>query len=136
MNDSNTMTAFNRLEVAALQSIAAVYPASEFQLARLFEACAAIKRTNTVRGFLTELILQRRAFAPIKFRSPLGEAWISVKGLRFGICCLVFLTEGYPTLLEGYAVGAEDTSTIDFNSVAFGVRSAPPTSEDNIELDI
>ncbi len=68
--------------------------------------------------------------SPSGVRSPLGDAWIRVKGMKFGICCLVFLTEGYPTLLEGYSLGAEDTSIIDFGSVAFSVRDGPPVGDD------
>ena len=125
------MTRLNQLEVAAVRSIASNYPGFESGLVRILEACVVTKRENTGGGFFTTLASQTAEFSPIGLHSPLGDAWISIKGMRFGICCLVFLTEGYPTLLEGYAVGAEDTSRFDFGAVAFRVRSGPPAGEED-----
>jgi hypothetical protein len=129
------MATLNDVETAALHAIAANYPDFEPQIASMFESCVVTKRENTGGGFFTTLALQTQVFSPIGLRSPLGDGWLSIKGLRFGICCLVFLTEGFPTLLEGYAVGPEDTSEIDFGTVAFKVRDAPPTGEDDAFKD-
>jgi hypothetical protein len=88
------MTGLNDLEITALQSIASNYPDFEPEIGHIFQSCVVTKRENTGGGFFTSLAPQTQAFAPIRLRSPLGDAWISIKGLRYGICCLVFLTEG------------------------------------------
>jgi hypothetical protein len=87
------------------------------------------QRENTGGGFFTSLALQGENHSPVSLRSPLGDAWVKVEGLRYGICCLLLLTNGYPTLLEGYSVGGEDTSQINFNLVKFVLRRGPPTVE-------
>lgn len=124
------MTSLSDLEIAALRCIATCYPDLEPEIGAAFRSCIATKRQNTGGGFFTDLAVQSRICLPDGLRSPLGDAWISIKGMRFGICCLVFLTDGYPTLLEGYSVGGEDTSKIDFGSCAFEMRDAPPTGDD------
>jgi len=123
------MTSLNEMETAALRIIAGNYPEFEAEISRVFESCVVTKRENTGGGFFTTLALGSQAVTPIGLRSPMGDAWFSIKGMRYGICCLVFLTDGYPTLLEGYAVGSDNTSAIDFVTVAFKTRSGPPTGE-------
>jgi hypothetical protein len=71
--------------------------------------------------------LQGENHSALSLHSPLGDAWVKVEGLRYGICCLLFLSDGYPTLLEGYSVAGEDTSQINFNLVKFALRREPPT---------
>jgi hypothetical protein len=87
------------------------------------------KREHGV-GFFTGLAADSDKFPPIGLRSPLGHnVWISVEGLQHGIGFLVWLTDGYPTQLEGFTVADDDTSKIDFGAVHFTVRDAQPTKE-------
>ena len=125
------MTNLSELEWAALQCVAANYPDLEPDVGAVFRSCTAAKRQNTGGGFFTDLVTTSSICLPSELRSPMGDAWLSIKVMRFGICCLVFLTSGRPTLLEGYSVGGEDTSGIDFGSVVFKVRDAPPTGGDD-----
>lgn len=124
------------LETAALERIAAIYPDLEPDIGRSFRSCLAMTRQNTGGGFFTDLTSASCILLQNRVRSPLGDAWIAIKGMRFGICCLVFLTEGYPALLEGYSVGGEDTSNIDFGSCEFAVREGPPTDQDKKGFDM
>ena len=115
------------LEIAALRAIASDYAEIEPQLLELFESCAVTNYENTGGGFFTALISNTVAFMPCKLRSPIGDAWFDIEGMKIGICCLIFFTDGYPTLLEGYSVAGERTSKIDFGSVKFKLRSEPLT---------
>jgi hypothetical protein len=115
------------LETAALRAIAHDCIDVAPQLLDLFKSCTVTHSEKTGSGFFTALTLDTAAFSPVSLRSPIGDAWLDIDGMQVGICCLVFFTEGYPTLLEGYAVAGEDTSEIDFGSVRFRVRSEPPT---------
>jgi hypothetical protein len=113
----------HELEVAALDVIADEHAETEPQLAALFQTCTVTNSENTGGGFFTALASDKAAFAPVALQSPTGDAWFDIDGMQHGICCLVFFIDGYPTLLEGYAVGGEDTSKIEFGSVKFKLRS-------------
>jgi hypothetical protein len=117
----------NDLEIAALQRIAEEHPEATPTLMRWIRSCSVSRRENTGGGFFITLALQGENHSALSLHSPLGDAWVKVEGLRYGICCLLFLTDGYPTLLEGYSVAGEDTSQINFNLVKFALRRGPPT---------
>ena len=119
----------NDLEIAALQRIAEEHPGATLTLMRWIRSCSVSRRENTGGGFFTSLALQGESHSALSLRSPLGDAWVQVEGLRYGICCLLFLTDGYPTLLEGYSVAGEDTSQINFNLAKFALRPGPPSAD-------
>ena len=110
-----------------MRAIADEYVEAEPRLPELFQSCTVTNSENTGGGFFTALAADTAAFAPVDLRSPIGDAWFDIEGMQVGICCLVFFTDGYPTLLEGYAPAGEDTSKINFGAVKFAVRSEPPT---------
>ena len=118
-----TTDQLNDLELAALQCIAAQYPHVD---TAALNACVATKRENTGAGFFTSLTVEAGKFKPIDAPSPLGDVWIKIDGMQYGIGCLLFLTDGLPSLLEGYSFGDEGTSEVDFGAVTFSV-SADPT---------
>jgi hypothetical protein len=111
------------LEIAALREIADEHAEAAPQLRALFQTCTVTNSENTGAGFFTALAADTIAFAPVALRSPIGDPWFDIDGMEHGICCLVFFTGGYPTLLEAYAVAGEDTSEIAFGSVKFKLRS-------------
>jgi hypothetical protein len=115
------------LEIAALNAIASDYGNVEPQLSGLFRSCTVTNYENTGSGFFAGLASNSSGFAPLKLRSPLGDACFKIEGMRVGICCLVFLTDGYPTLLECYSPAGERTSKIDFGTAKFEFRSELPT---------
>ena len=121
------MDSLNNLEITVLEQIADQYPDARMELRDLFRSCGVSKRENTGAGFFTTLVMQAEGHPPLRLRSPLGDVFVAIDGLRYGIGCLVFLKHGYPCLLEGYALAAEGTSNIDFGTVDFTVRLEPPT---------
>lgn len=57
---------------------------------------------------------------------PLGlNVYIGVYGLQYGLGMILHLKDGYANLLEGYSVGGEDTSAIDFAQVRFALIAEP-----------
>ena len=98
---------------------------AETELARVLGSVAVGGRENTGAGFYTDLVPDRERYLPIGFQSPLGDAFAYIDGLEHGIGFLVFLTDGYPTLLEGYSLVGEDTSKIDFGTANFTIGWAP-----------
>jgi hypothetical protein len=84
---------------------------------------AALSRENSGGGFFTELAFPTKANGTSRH---LGEnVWISIEGLKHGLGMILHLEMGRPPLLEGYAVGGEDTSKIDFEQVRFAVSAWP-----------
>jgi hypothetical protein len=120
----------NGLEETALRAIASEYVEVEPQLLAILRSCTVTGYENTGSGFFANLELDRDRFKPINLHSPLSEAFLRIDGMEYGIGCLIFLTDGYPALLEGYSLAGEDTSAIDFGAVGFSVRSGPPTGSD------
>lgn len=118
---------FNALESAALNRIADDYPEHKTDLITAFSSCSVVKRENTGKGFFTDLEIKGQIEMPDGIRTPLGDAWLSIDGMKVGICCLLHLKKGIPTILEGYSPAGEDTSGIDFNKIGFKVESGPPT---------
>lgn len=114
------------LETAVLRQIAKQYPNAGPELEEVLRSCLVSSRRNTGNGFFIHLAPDRERYPPLRLPSPLGEAWISVKGMERGLGCMVFLKEGYPTLLEGYALAGGDTSQIDFGSACFTIHDTPP----------
>ncbi|WP_404710283.1 hypothetical protein [Sphingomonas sp. MMS24-J13] len=83
-------------------------------------------RENTGGGFVTELEVGSTADSLGKKTAPLGQnVWISIDGLNFGLGMILHLKEGRADLLEGYAVGPEDTSLIDFEHVPYAMTEEP-----------
>ncbi|HLY46646.1 MAG TPA: hypothetical protein VKQ73_13780, partial [Stellaceae bacterium] len=108
-----------------LRQIAGQYPEAEPALLDLFGSCGVAKRENTGHGFFTDLMPDRTKHSPLSLRSPLGDAFANVEGMVYPLGLLVFLKEGYPVLLEGYAAGGDDTFPIDFSKVTFTVGDFP-----------
>ena len=81
---------------------------------------------NTGGGFFTELEIDAGALSLDPKTAPLGQnVWISVDGLEFGLGMILHLKDGRADLLEGYAVGPEDTSRIDFERVRYAIAAEP-----------
>ncbi len=118
---------FNSLESAALDRIADEYPDHKTDLIRAFGSCCVVKRQNTGKGFYTDLEVNGQIKLPDGIRRTFGDAWLSIDGMKVGICCLLHFKEGAPATLEGYSPAGEDTSNIDFNVIGFSVENGPPT---------
>ena len=117
------MLSLTPLELASIKAIIAetddVSEADQEKLLRAF----VLSRENTGGGFFTKLAGPATAIGADRH---LGEnVWISVSGLEHGLGMILHLEAGRPALLEGYAVGPEDTSKIDFEHARFAVASRP-----------
>jgi len=53
------------------------------------------------------------------------DVWLSVERLNYGLGIILHLKGDGIALLEGYAVGLEDTSNIDFERVRFEITNKP-----------
>lgn len=92
---------------------------------RLLDTCA-LSRVNTGGGFFTDLKVVSGAKSLDRKMAPLGQdVWISIDGLQYGLGMILHLKDGDAILLEGYAVGPEDTSVIDFEHVRFAIAEEP-----------
>ncbi|WP_054730075.1 hypothetical protein [Sphingopyxis macrogoltabida] len=91
-----------------------------------------LSRVNTGGGFFTELQrAPRQDGADPKQRSSQNNVWINVVGLAYGLGIILHLRDGI-ALLEGYAVGPEDTSKIDLARGRFEIADEPgPISNDS-----
>ena len=67
-------------------------------------------------------------------RLPIGgeNVWISIDGLEYGLGMILHVKDCRANLLEGYAVGAEDTSAINFETVRFAIASEPGRLPPNV----
>ncbi len=111
---------FSPLERAALEAFVDTYEGEYPGLAAQLAIVRPIKRENTGGGFFTDLQVDRHAVAPLTGASPINHFVVDVDGMRYPIGLLMFHEEGYVRLLEGYAVGGDDTLPIDFTTVRFG----------------
>ena len=53
------------------------------------------------------------------------DVWLSVERLDYGLGIILHLEGDGIAVLEGYAVGLEDTSKIDFERARFAVTNEP-----------
>lgn len=119
------MTQLTELERAAIEAILGEKPDHFSALSEQFKSLTVEKRENTGGGFFTTLSVSSLAPAAI-LSSPLGlNVYASVDGMKYGLGMLLFFEHGRMSLLEGYSVGGEDTSAIDFSQVAFAIKDAP-----------
>ena len=108
--------AFSSFEMSALAEFADIYDEQVSGLAAQLEAVQFVKRTNTGKGFFTDLAVDR-SIAPVRCQSPIGGLTARPGGMVEGIDLLLFLKDGYVSLLEGFSVAGEDTSSMDFASL-------------------
>jgi hypothetical protein len=85
-----------------------------------------LSRENTGGGFFVDIEIAVGAEWLDPCPAPLGQnVWIGIAGLEYGLGAILHCKEGRVSLLEGYAVGPEDTSSIDFLHVPFALIEAP-----------
>ena len=83
-------------------------------------------RENTGGGFFVDLEVPLDVEDVIGEKGPFGKSvYIGIEGLEYGLGAILFVKDGRLSLLEGYAVGAEDTSSIDFTAVEFALIEEP-----------
>ena len=84
-------------------------------------AAQVIDFKNTGAGFFSRVSVSPTA-PRLTGKSPLDAATGSVDDVEHGMGFLVFLEDGYVSLIEGYAYGDVSTLDIDFASVDFNLK--------------
>jgi len=126
------MMQLTELEREAIEAILAEQPGHIGSLREQLESLVVEKRENTGGGFFTTISVSALAPAAI-VSSPLGlNVYVSVDGMEYGLGMLLFFAHGRMSLLEGYSVGGEDTSAIEFSQVAFAMKDTPATLHGNV----
>ncbi len=101
-------------------------------LSEQLQSVTVEKRENTGGGFFTTISVSSLAPAAI-VPSPLGlKVYANIDGMEHGLGMLLFFEQGRMSLLEGYSVGGENTSAIEFGTVAFAINDSPATLHGNV----
>lgn len=127
------MSAFTPLEHAALAAILDEMVEHRAIIEQQLDHAVVLSRENTGGGFFTDLEAGTRTESLDRKVAPLGQrVWMGIDGLDYGLGMILHLREGRASLLEGYAVGAEDTSKIDFAHVRFAIAGEPGPLPTNV----
>ncbi|MBD3762237.1 hypothetical protein [Rhizorhabdus sp.] len=120
------MDSFTPLERTALNAIFAAAGERGPILERQLLSAKVASRENTGGGFFANLQVDPDA-EPLDLKiSSLGKnIWLGIEGLEYGLGAILHCKGGRANLLEGYAVGPEDTSPIDFVHVRFAIIPEP-----------
>jgi len=120
------MTAFTPLEQIALAAILDEAVEQRAVVEQQLSRSSVHSRENTGGGFFAELVTNASANRLDHPVEPLGlNVYIGVYGLQYGLGMILHSKDGYVNLLEGYSVGGEDTSAIDFAQVRFALIGEP-----------
>lgn len=120
------MSTLTALERVALDAIIAEIVDDRVAIEQHLLHAEVISRENTGGGFFTELEVPSSQEGLDRKIEPLGEnVWIGVDGLEYGLGAILHFKDGRANLLEGYAVGGDDTSATDFANVRFALIKEP-----------
>ena len=109
------------IERAVLEAAAHDYGAAAEGLRKQLAAAQVTDFENTGAGFFSTVKVS--ADAPrLTEKSPLDAATASVGSIEHGMGFLVFLENGYVSLIEGYTCGDVSTEVVDFASVHFEMK--------------
>ncbi|RSV39813.1 hypothetical protein CA234_13630 [Sphingomonas sp. ABOLE] len=126
------MMAFTPLEQAAIAAILDESGERRVVVEQQLTRSSVLSRKNTGGGFFAELKVDSSASRLNEGTIPFGEnIYFGIYGLQYGLGMILHLKGGYVNLLEGYSVGGEDTSAIDFARIRFALIAEPgplPTS--------
>ena len=109
------------IEQAVLEAAANDYQASAEALHEQITAAQVTDFENTGAGFFSTVRVSPEA-PPLIDKSPLDAATGSVGSVEHGMGFLIFLENGYVSLIEGYTYGDVSTVGVDFESVTFDLR--------------
>jgi hypothetical protein len=109
------------IERAVLEAAAHDYQASANSLREQIAAAQVTDFENTGVGFFSTVSVSPAA-PRLTDKSPLDAATGSVDDVEHGMGFLVFLEDGYVSLIEGYTYGDVSTLDIDFASVDFNLK--------------
>jgi hypothetical protein len=117
---------FTPLERAALEAIMDETGEERDGVAEQLRHASVISRENTGGGFFADLSVASDAPDLDRKTAHWGrDVWMSIDGLEYGLGMILHFKDCRANLLEGYAVGPEDTSAINFQTVRFAIASEP-----------
>ena len=120
------MTDFWPLELAALEAIGTESAEWAAIVDQLSIHGKVRSRDNTGGGIFVEIEPGQGGIEIVRKReASQKDVWLSVEGLDYGLGAILHLKGDGIALLEGYAVGPEDTSKIDFELACFAVSNQP-----------
>ncbi|MBD8678079.1 hypothetical protein [Sphingomonas sp. CFBP 13720] len=120
------MNALTTLERTALDAIFAELVTTRTGIEQQLAHAEVLSRENTGGGFFTALAVPDSQERLDRKVETLGEnVWLGIEGLEYGLGMLLHFKDGHANLLEGYAVGGEDTSATDFANVGFALIKTP-----------
>jgi hypothetical protein len=126
------MTSFTLLEQTALDAILAEMVEGRAAIEHQLLHTKVVARENTGGGFFSVLQVDPSVQSICAKVPPLGtNVWLAVDGLEFGLGAILHFKIGRASLLEGYAVGPEDTASIDFAKVLFAIIKEPGSFSPN-----
>lgn len=109
------------IERAVLEAAARDFHPATDGLRDQFEAAQVTAFENTGAGFFSTVTVPPEA-PRIPENSPLDAATANVDGIDHGMGFLVFLENGYVSLIEGYTHSDVATVGVDFASVNFDMK--------------
>jgi hypothetical protein len=109
------------IERAVLEAAAHDYQAAADGLREQLAAAQITDFENTGAGFFSSVNVSEDA-PRLTEKSPLDAATASVGSIEHGMGFLVFLEDGYVSLIEGYTYGDVSTVGVDFSSVDFDMK--------------
>jgi len=119
------MTAFTKLELAALHSIFSEAPELASPLEQQLVVATVEERENSGGGFFSTISVTDDAPRAISPKVLGYETHARIAGLEHGLGFVLFMEDGRLHLLEGFARGPESTAGLDLTAVEFEVYKEP-----------
>jgi len=110
---------FSKLEAAVLQRFAEQYGADVPGLAEQLAHARLIGRENTGRGFFADIVVDRQAVSPLAGVSQLDGPLVRLGSMTRPVEMLLFMKDGFVSLLEGHAASVEDPASLDIEHDPF-----------------
>lgn len=107
------MSTWNALERAVLQELCGMAGPAGPALAAQLSVARITDRENSGKGFFVSLDVPRQAAPSVTCESPVGATWALIEGFEHPMLFLLFLRDGYASMLEGATVG-DETRGVDF----------------------
>lgn len=112
---------FTKLETETLARLEAIFGGKLPGLASQLANARPVSRENTGAGFFTNIAVDRSAAPPLADApsSPLDGPEVRVGKMASALGLLLFIKNGYISLLEGYSIAAESTASTDLVNESF-----------------
>lgn len=115
------------LERTVLGEICRQHPRDQASLERQVALASVTGRKNTGAGFFTDLSVPKDSASKIETAGRVrGDVLAKLNGLECEMGFILFLEDGFLSVLEGYLLGNETTTGLDLLNVAFEITVVYP----------